>query len=453
MLSTLLIIAGALSLAAWIYLLAANGGFWRVRGLTLAAPSNCSTATQNARVVVVIPARNEAGTIGRTVRSLLAQQWAGELHIILVDDNSTDGTAVAAQGALSLADPMQAKEACMGHQGNVADGTPHASKGGLHGLPAWPQANTTPPHINAEKRGANVGHPTAASNRESNARSLTIIQGQPLPAGWSGKMWAVHQGVQQARTLAPDFLLLTDADIVHAPGSVAGLVARAESGYDLVSLMVRLHCRSLAERLLIPAFVFFFFMLYPPRWIADPRRKTAGAAGGCILIRPEALTRARGIEAIRHEIIDDCALAREVKRSGGRVWLGLAEETASVRPYETFGEIGRMIARTAFNQLQHSALMLAGALVGLTLVYVVPIALLFAQPPLARVLGWLAWLLMAMCYLPMVRFYRLLPAWALALPASAAFYMGATVVSAMNYWSGRGGQWKGRAQDVTPTKT
>jgi hopene-associated glycosyltransferase HpnB len=261
-------------------------------------------------------------------------------------------------------------------------------------------------------------------------------------------MWAVHQGVQEALTLAPDFLLLTDADIVHAPTSVASLVAKAESGYDLVSLMVRLHCRSIAERLLIPAFVFFFFMLYPPRWVADPRRKTAGAAGGCILVRPEALARAGGIAAIRHEIIDDCALAREVNRSGGRVWLGLADETASVRPYDTFAEIGRMIARTAFNQLKHSALMLAGALIGLTLVYLLPIALVFAHTPAARALGLMAWALMALCYLPMVRFYRLRTWWALVLPASAVFYMGSTVFSAVNYWSGRGGQWKGRAQDV-----
>jgi hopene-associated glycosyltransferase HpnB len=413
MLSTLLIIAGAVSVAAWIWLLTANGGFWRVRGLTLAYDED---AQQNARIVAVIPARNEAETIARVVSSLFAQQWAGELHIVLVDDNSTDGTAEAARGACN-------------------------------------------PHISAEQRGANVGHPTAQISgphiptsancgQKWGMRSLTIVQGQPLPAGWSGKMWAVHQGVEEALKLAPDYLLFTDADIVHAPTSVASLVAKSESGFDLVSLMVRLHCRSFAERLLIPAFVFFFFMLYPPRWISDSRRKTAGAAGGCILIRPQALARAGGIAAIRSEIIDDCALAREVKRSGGRVWLGLADETASVRPYDTFGEIGRMIARTAFNQLGHSALMLVGALVGLTLVYLLPIALVYAQPFAARVLGALAWLLMALCFSQTVRFYRMSPIWALALPVSAAFYMGATLLSAINYWSGRGGQWKGRAQDV-----
>ncbi|HEX8926703.1 MAG TPA: glycosyltransferase [Terriglobales bacterium] len=397
-----LFIGGVLSATAWLYLLFANGSFWRVRGLTLPVPRNTA---QSARVVVVIPARNEAETIGRTIKSLLEQQYCGELNVVLVDDNSTDGTADVALRALS--------------QVGCAEGA-------------------------ARK-------PTSATRGQmwgTKERSLAIIKGRPLPAVWSGKMWAVHQGVEEALKLAPDYLLLTDADIVHEPTSVASLVAKAASGFDIVSLMVRLHCRSVAERLLIPAFVFFFFMLYPPRWIADPRRKTAGAAGGCILIHPEALARAGGISAIRSEIIDDCALAREVKRSGGRVWLGLADETASVRPYNTFAEIGRMIARTAFNQLGHSTLMLVGALVGLTLVYLLPIALLFTQQLSTRILGALAWLLMALCYSQMVRFYRLSPVWALALPLSAAFYMGATVVSAIHYWSGRGGQWKGRAQDV-----
>ena len=405
--SAILIVGGVLSASAWLYLLFANGDFWRVRKLGLKPTQD---AAQNARVVVVIPARNEVETIARTVRSLIAQQWAGELHIILVDDNSTDGTAEAAREALSKLSYAALRE------------------------PGAPEHLPT-----SAKRGKKWG---------TNDRSLTIVQGKPLPSGWTGKMWAVSQGVDEALKLAPNYLLLTDADIEHAPASVANLVAKAESGFDMVSLMVRLHCRSFAERLLIPAFVFFFFMLYPPRWISDPRRKTAGAAGGCILIRPEALARAGGIAAIRSEIIDDCALAREVKRGGGRVWLGLADETASVRPYNTFTEIGRMISRTAFNQLGHSALVLMGAIVGLTLVYLLPIALLFAQPFTARVLGALAWLLMALCYSQMVRFYRLSPVWAVALPASALFYMGATLVSALNYWSGRGGQWKGRAQDV-----
>jgi len=178
---------------------------------------------------------------------------------------------------------------------------------------------------------------------------LTVVKGKPLPPGWSGKVWAMQQGIEAARGFEPTFFLLTDADLVHAPDSIATLVATAEAGgHDLTSFMVRLHCVSSAERLLMPAFVYFFFMLYPPRWIADPRRSTAGAAGGCMLARSEVLERAGGMAAIRGEVIDDCALARQVKRTGGRVWLGWSEDTASVRAYRGVGEIGRMIARTAF---------------------------------------------------------------------------------------------------------
>ena len=203
-----------------------------------------------------------------------------------------------------------------------------------------------------------------------------------MPPGWSGKLWAVQQGIEQALPLQPQFLLLTDADIQHSPENVATLVAMAErGGYDLASFMVKLHCRSVAEKLLIPAFVFFFFMLYPPEWIRDPRHKTAGAAGGCMLIRPEALARAGGIAAIRNEIIDDCALAAAVKRSGGKVWLGVTPETCSLRAYGSFAEIERMIARTAFNQLRHSTWLLVAALAGLALTYLLPVGLLFSGSP------------------------------------------------------------------------
>src|SRR5208283_4539025 len=209
-----------------------------------------------------------------------------------------------------------------------------------------------------------------AALRFGHANALTVLAGQSLPTGWSGKLWAVQQGIEQALGLRPRFLLLTDADVQHAPDSIATLVAVAEGGgYDLASFMVKLHCRSVAEKLLIPAFVFFFFMLYPPEWVRDPRRRTAGAAGGCMLIRPAALERIGGITAIRQEIIDDCALARAVKRSGGKVWLGLAPETRSLRAYHTFGEIERMVARTAFNQLRHSAWLLLGTVLGMLLVF------------------------------------------------------------------------------------
>ena len=242
--------------------------------------------------------------------------------------------------------------------------------------------------------------------------------------------------------------MLTDADIHHAPDNVATLVAIAEAGnYDLTSFMVKLHCRSFAEKLLIPAFVFFFFMLYPPAWIRDQKRKIAGAAGGCILIRPCALQKAGGILAIRDQIIDDCALARAVKGTGGRVWLGVTPNTFSTRAYNSFAEIERMIARTAFNQLHHSAALLAGAIIGLIITYLLPLALLTSGKPALSALGALCWVLMAVAYFPMVRFYGLGTLWALTLPLSALFYVFATIHSATQFWSGRGGTWKGRSQD------
>jgi hopene-associated glycosyltransferase HpnB len=254
----------------------------------------------------------------------------------------------------------------------------------------------------------------------------------------------------------PDYLLYSDADIEHGQNAISTLIAMAERDQvDLASYMVRLHCSTIAERLLIPAFVYFFFQLYPPVWIADPKAKTAGAAGGCMLVRPTTLQRAGGIEAIRSEIIDDCALARIIKRSGGRLWLGVSATSRSLRPYVGFADIGRMIARTAFNQLHHSALLLLATCVGLFLTYLFPVALLwrltFGWPTLAsvaRVGLSIPFAFMTLSYLPMVRFYRLNPLWALTLPIAAIFYMGATVSSAVHYWSGRGGQWKGRAQDV-----
>jgi len=277
---------------------------------------------------------------------------------------------------------------------------------------------------------------------------LTVLAGEPLPAGWTGKLWAVEQGVRHAARFEAEYLLLTDADIVHAPGTVAALVGRAQAGgYDLVSYMAMLHCRTFAERALVPAFVYFFLALYPPAWIRDPRRRTAGAAGGCILIRQEALRRIGGMAAIRGELIDDCALARAVKQTGGRVWLGLSAGTRSLREYATLAEIERMIARTAFTQLRHSPLLLAGTLAGLGITYLLGPALALAAPPRAAALGAAAWLLMSASYWPALRTYRRSVLWAPLLPAIAVFYAWATVHSAVNSWRGTGGQWKGRAQD------
>lgn len=388
-LSTILALLGAAAVATWCYLVGGRGWFWRVGGQIIPP---AEAAPLPYRVAVVIPARNEAESIGRAVESLLRQRFQGTIDIVLVDDASTDQTVAAARAA-------------------------------------------------ARRCGADS--------------PLTVIEGRPLPLGWSGKLWAVAQGIEcvAGAALQPHYILLTDADIVHAPDGLATLVATAErGGYDLTSVMVKLACRTRAEKLLIPAFVFFFFMLYPPRWIADRRRKFAGAAGGCMLVRPAALAAAGGIEAIRGEIIDDCALAAIIKRRGGRVYLGLTEETVSLRSYPGLGEIGDMIARTAFNQLHHSAWLLAGGLLGLTLTFLLPVICLVFGAVTGQLgpalLGGAGGVLMFVAYRPMVRFYGLGLRWTALLPVAAAFYMGATFVSAWRYWFGRGGQWKGRAQDV-----
>lgn len=378
----LALIAGIFSVLIWLYLLLARGGFWRV-GRHLLQSLDRQTSY---RIAVVVPARNEAEVIEQSIKSLLEQLGNNSIHIFLVDDNSSDGTAETALRA-------------------------------------------------------------AAQTNQSSA--LTIIPGSPLPSGWTGKLWAVQQGIERAHGFNPDFFLLTDADILHDPANISRLVTIAEGGpYDLASFMVKLHCRTIAEKLLIPAFVFFFFKLYPPSWISNSRHKTAGAAGGSILVRRAALERAGGIAAIRSEIIDDCALARVVKRNGGRVWLGLTDATRSLRAYNTFAEIERMIARTAFNQLGHSGWMLLLAIIGLTAIYLLPLVLLLSSHhPLQIALAASGWLLMIWAYLPMIRFYRLSPFWVLTLPFAAIFYLGATVHSAVKFWAGRGGEWKGRAQD------
>lgn len=383
---TVLAALGLLTVLIWFSIALARGFFWTTRGKLLPA----ERFGEARRVAVVIPARNEAASIGETIRSLLRQDLIGALRIFLSDDDSSDGTAEVARSAADRLD---------------------------------------------------------ASDR------LEVLRSQSLPSGWTGKMWAVSQGVAEAISWQPDFLLLTDADISHAPDSVSRLIAIAErNGYDLTSLMVKLRCENVAERLLIPAFVYFFLLLYPPAWIQSRRKKTAGAAGGCMLVRPAALEKMGGIESIRGEIIDDCALARGIKRSGGSVWLGLTTTTLSHRAYEGFVEIERMISRTAFNQLRHSALLLAGTVLGLICTYLLPPGLVFGgavdgHQLAVMALGGAAWLLMTVTYVPMVRFYGLNPAWALTLPGAAVFYLGATVHSARKHWTGRGGEWKGRAQD------
>jgi hopene-associated glycosyltransferase HpnB len=374
--------AATLTAVIWTYLALARGFFWHIER---AKPEASDNAGFSGSVVAIVPARNEADLIGPVVTSLLDQCVA--IPVILVDDESTDGTADVAR---------------------------------------------------------------RASEKAGKADALTVIQSQPLPAGWTGKLWSMHQGIERVRSLNPTWLMLTDADVLHGPETAANLGLIASHGdYDLVSFMVKLHCESLAEKLLIPAFVYFFFMLYPPAWIRDHnRRATAGAAGGCMLVKAETLKRAGGLEAIRGALIDDCSLAGLLKQHGGRLWMGLTDQSQSLRRYETFSDVERMVSRTAFNQLKHSSLLLLCTVAGMAITYLAPPLLLLTGSRVPVIMGIAAWAAMTMTYSTMVRYYRLNPAWALTLPLAALFYLGATIHSAVKYCSGSGGDWKGRVQDL-----
>jgi hopene-associated glycosyltransferase HpnB len=380
-------VIGAATVAIWAYLLFLRGDFWWLPYHPV--PDAASVAAPS--VVAVVPARDEAAVIGRSVASLLAQDYRADLHIVVVDDQSSDGTAEAAHAAAAAAD---------------------------------------------------------ASDR------LTICSGKPVPLGWTGKLWAMRQGVEVARAVQPDYLLLTDADIVHGSGNLRELVSRCETGgYDLASSMVRLNCCSLWEMLLIPAFVFFFFKLYPPRWVADPYRRTSAAAGGCMLIRAATLDRIGGIDSIHNEIIDDCALARRVK-SVGKVWLGPSVHTGSIREYRSWRAIWDMIVRSAFAQLGYSAGMLVLTIVMLGVTYLAPPLLLsLSLEPALMLCGALAWLAMSIAFMPTLRAYNAPRAVALLLPLIASFYAVATVASAVLFWRGRGGYWKGRFQSGSAGRT
>lgn len=276
---------------------------------------------------------------------------------------------------------------------------------------------------------------------------VTVLRPPERPPGWVGKLWAVQHGVAAAG--AADWVLLTDADVAHPPGSLRALVSAGEAArLDAVSLMARLRARSGWEQLLVPAFVYFFAMLYPFRWVDRPSPRHAAAAGGCLLVRRTALERAGGVEAVRDAVIDDVSLARALARAGGRLWLGFADDVVSVRPYDGLGGLWAMVARSAFTQLRHSTAALAGTVLGLSLVFLVPPVALATGLATGRWAtaagGGAAWALMAGTYLPMQRYYRL-PAWrCLTLPVAAALYLGMTVDSARRHWTGRGASWKGR---------
>ena len=392
MLNILTIIV-SLSLVIWIYLLLFRGKFWlsnqRIN-------EQLQPLTQYPSVCAVIPARNEADVLPISLKSLLNQDYPGNLSIILVDDQSDDNT------------------------GNVAQ---------------------------------------EIANNCQKSQQLQVISGQPLAEGWSGKLWAMKQGIEQANKLdnKPDYLLLTDADIEHHDSNLKELVKQAEiEKLAMTSLMVKLRCDSFWEQFLIPAFVFFFEKLYPFSWVNNPKNKMAAAAGGCILIRRQILEEIGGIEVVKQALIDDCSLAAAVKaklqedrqniKQG--IWLGLSEKTLSLRPYENLDSIWNMVARTAYTQLNYSPLLLIGTLLGLTIVYLVaPIGLimgLIIQNTVMTILGGITWLLMSISYLPTLKQYQCSLLWSLTLPLIGLLYGLMTLDSAWRHWRGKGGGWKGR---------
>ncbi|MDI3389021.1 glycosyltransferase [Streptomyces sp. B-S-A8] len=395
------------SLAAWLWLLLGQGLFWRT---DLRLPPRREPADW-PYVCIVVPARDEAAVLRESLPSLLAQDYPGRAEIVFVDDGSSDGTGRLAR---ALADRHR-------------------------GLP------------------------------------LTVTSPGEPPAGWTGKLWAVRHGIACARATddrkpgpraratareyqhdaaagVPEYLLLTDADIAHEPDSLRELVAAARSGgFDLVSQMARLRVVSAWEQLVVPAFVYFFGQLYPFRWVARQGGRTAAAAGGCVLLRTDAAERAGVPEVIRHAVIDDVALAGAVKRSGGRIWLGLAERVDSVRPYPRLADLWQMVSRSAYAQLRHSPALLAGTVLGLAVVYLAPPVTLAAglvmDEPVAVAAGGGAWLIMTVTYLPMLRYYRRTLWLAPLLPMTALLYLFMTVDSAIRHHRGKGAAWKGRTYE------
>ena len=374
-----------LSLIIWLVLISFWGRFWRVsERLT---PVN-KLLNKYPSVTAIIPARNEAEAIAFSVTSLLTQDYPGDFNLILVDDQSTDNTAEIAQE-------------------------------------------------------------TATNLNKTN--QIKIISGQPLPKGWSGKLWAMEQGVSYAKNqpITSDYFLFTDADIEHNPNNLQQLVTKAEEEkLELVSLMVLLRTESIWEKFLIPAFVFFFGKLYPFPWVNNPEKKTAAAAGGCILISQKALSGIGGIEILQEALIDDCALAAAVKAKYPRIWLGLTQTTHSLRAYDSLETIWDMVARTAFCQLNYSFWLLIPTILGMVIVYLTaPISVivgLWQGKILLSFIGILTWGLMARAYLPTIRLYNLNWWWCLTLPAIAFLYSLMTIDSALRYWQGKGGAWKGR---------
>jgi len=383
----LIVAIAALCLALWAYLIGARGGFWLASVRDEGRPPVPPTWPA---VAAVIPARDEAEFIEASVKSLLRQDYLGPLAIIVVDDDSTDATAALARQA-----------------GTAAPGN----------------------------------------------RSVTVVKSHGPPAGWTGKLWALNRGIAAAEAAAvpPQFVWLTDADIAHDPDTLSWLVAQSRTGGTvLTSLMAKLRCESWAERVHVPAFIFFFQMLYPFRWVCQPTARTAAAAGGCMLVEAQALREIGGIESLRNDLIDDCALARRLKKRGP-IWLGLTERVRSLRPYAGLDEVRSMISRTAYAQLGYSPIELVGTVAGMSLLFLVPPLLALFAEGAARWMGLAAFLAMALAFQPVLRFYRRSPLWGLCLPVIGLLYTLYTLDSAYRHARRRGGQWKGRVHADAPS--
>lgn len=429
------------SLAAWGWLLLGQGFFWRT---DQRLPTGHARVEPEAwpRVAVVVPARDEAEVLPLSLPSLLVQDYPGEAEIVLVDDGSSDGTGklagdlAARYGGLPLTvtSPGEPEPGWTGKLWALRHGIALArARGGEPGRPGAAHHPASPDHPSGPHRPASHASPSGP-DRPSDPDHPASPDRPRTPSP----------------SLSPEFLLLTDADIAHEPDSLRLLVAAAVGNeLDLVSQMARLRVASGWERLIVPAFVYFFAQLYPFRWINRRRHpRTTAAAGGCVLLRTETAERAGVPESIRQAVIDDVSLARAVRRAGGRIWLGLADRVDSVRPYPHLGDLWRMVSRSAYAQLRHNPLVLAGTVAGLAVVYLAPpVALaagLFGGDAVAGWAGGLAWAVMAGTYLPMLRYYRQSLLLAPTLPFTALLYLLMTVDSAVQHYRGRGAAWKGR---------